>query len=81
VIAIKIVNSGYEDRFRVNGRGSREHKKVFQTKAECEQFQRYTITQFETRADVKPWLEKPKDMRRLLELVRFGATNSVQSSS
>lgn len=70
-MAIKKVPTGYEVRFRVNGRGSREHKKVFPTKAECERFQRYTIAQFETQADVKPWLEKPKDMRRLSELAEL----------
>ena len=52
-MAIKKIKSGYEVRFRVNGRGSREHKKVFPTKAECELFQRYTIAQL-TQADVKP---------------------------
>jgi len=41
--------------------------RVFPTKAECERFQRYTIAQFETQADVKSWLEKPKGMRRLSE--------------
>tara|TARA_R110000744_G_scaffold30868_1_gene72894 strand:+ start:2460 stop:3473 length:1014 start_codon:yes stop_codon:yes gene_type:complete len=70
-VSLKKVTSGYEVRFRVNGRGSREHKKVFPTKAECERFQRYTIAQFETQADVKPWLEKPKDMRPLSELVEL----------
>lgn len=50
--------SGYEVRFRVNGRGCREHKRVFPTKAECERFQRYTIAQFETQADVKPLVSK-----------------------
>ncbi|MBJ7539270.1 hypothetical protein [Marinomonas transparens] len=66
---VKKVSTSYEAHFRVNGRGNREHKRVFSTKAECERFQRYTITQFETQADVKLWLEKPKDMRRLFELV------------
>ena len=68
-MAIKKVPTGFEVRFRVAGRGSREYKKVFPTKAESERFQRYTIAQFETQADVKPWLEKPKDMCRLSELV------------
>jgi hypothetical protein len=62
----------------VNGRGSREHKKVFPTKAECERFQRYTIAQFETKADVKPWLEKPKDMCRLFKLVVLGSAHIRQ---
>lgn len=31
-MAIKKVTTGYEVRFRMNGRGSREHKKVFPTK-------------------------------------------------
>ena len=70
-MTIKKKTSGYEVRFRVNGRGSREHKRVFPTKAECERFQRHTIAQFETRSDEKPWLEKPKDMRRLSELVEL----------
>ena len=70
-MSIKKDSTGYEVRFRVNGRGSREHKRVFPTKAECERFQRYTIAQFETQADVKPWLEKPRDARRLSELVKL----------
>ncbi|RBP78528.1 hypothetical protein EBI01_18090 [Marinomonas rhizomae] len=57
-MSIKKINSGYEVRFRVNGRGSRAHKKVFPTKAECERFQRYIIAQFETQADAKLLLEK-----------------------
>jgi hypothetical protein len=44
---------------------------VFPTKTECERFQRYTIAQFETQADEKPWLEKPKDIHRLSELVEL----------
>ena len=70
-MAIKKVPSGYEVRFRVNGRGSREHRKAFPTKAEYERYQRYTIAQFETQFDEKPWLEKPKDMRRLSELIEL----------
>lgn len=35
-MAIKKVSTGYEVRFRVNGRGGREHKKVFPTKDKCE---------------------------------------------
>ncbi|REG85114.1 phage integrase [Marinomonas pollencensis] len=70
-MVIKKISSGYEVRFRVNGSGSREHRKVFPTKAECERFQRYTIAQFETQSDEKPWLEKTKDMRRLSELVEL----------
>lgn len=53
-MSIKKTPTGYEVRFRVNGRGSHEYKKVLPTKGECERFQRYTIAQFETQADVKP---------------------------
>ncbi|MBJ7556542.1 tyrosine-type recombinase/integrase [Marinomonas spartinae] len=70
-MSIKKTSTGYEVRFRVNGRGSREYKKVFSTKSECERFQRYTIAQFETQSDQKPWLDKPKDNRRLTELVEL----------
>ncbi|QUX94541.1 integrase [Marinomonas sp. CT5] len=70
-MAIKKIASGYEVRFRVNGRGSWEYKKIFPTKGECERFQRYTIAQYETQSDAKPWLDKPKDNRRLTELVEL----------
>lgn len=70
-MTIKKVLSSYEVRFRVNGRGSREHKRVFPTKAECERFQRYTIAQCETQADVKPWLEQLKNTRLLSELLKL----------
>jgi hypothetical protein len=76
-MSIKKLSNGYEVRFRVNDRGSREHKKVFPTNAECEWFQRYTIAQLETQVDVKPWLEKPKDIRRLSKLIKlWDATHS-----
>ncbi|MGO2512604.1 hypothetical protein [Marinomonas polaris] len=68
-MSIRRTPSGYEARFRVNDSGSREHKRVFPTKAECELFQRYTIAQFETQADIKLWLEKSKEMILLSELV------------
>ncbi|WP_111637665.1 hypothetical protein [Marinomonas shanghaiensis] len=61
----------------MNGRGSREHKKVFPTKAECERFQSYTIAQLETQADVKPQFEKPKDMHSLSKLVKLLDANTA----
>ncbi|WP_394183392.1 tyrosine-type recombinase/integrase [Marinomonas posidonica] len=68
-MGIKKAPSGYEVRFRVAGRGSREYKRTFPTKGECERFMRYTIAQHETQSDEKPWLEKPKDNRKLSELI------------
>ncbi|BFM49786.1 hypothetical protein THO17_19490 [Marinomonas sp. THO17] len=68
-MAIKKISTGFEVRFRVAGRGSREYKRTFPTKGECERFMRYTISQHETQFDEKPWLEKPKDNRKLSELI------------
>ena len=70
-MAIKKVPTGYETRFRVAGRGSRTYKRIFPTKGECDRFERHTIAQYETNSDSKPWLEKPKDMRRVSELVEL----------
>lgn len=70
-MAITQVKSGWQVEFRVNGRGSRKYKRVFTTKAECERFQRFTIAQHETQSDAKPWLEKPKDSRKLSELIEL----------
>ena len=68
-MSIKKVPTGYEIRFRVAGRGSRSYRKTFPTKGECERFMRYTIAQHETQSGDKPWLEKPKDSRKLSELI------------
>ncbi len=68
-MSIKKVPTGYEVRFRVAGRGSRSYRKTFPTKGECERFMRYTIAQHETQSGDKPWLEKPKDSRKLSELI------------
>ena len=43
--------------------------RLFPTKGECERFMRYTIAQHETQSGDKPWLEKPKDSRKLSELI------------
>ena len=70
-MTIKKVPTGYEIRFRVAGRGSRTYKRIFPTKGECDRFERHTIAQYEAHSDSKPWLEKPKDMRRVSELVEL----------
>jgi integrase len=70
-MAIIQIKTGWQVEFRVNGRGSRKYKRVFPTKAECERFQRFTIAQHETQSDTKPWLEKPKDSRKLSGLIEL----------
>lgn len=70
-MAINQVKNGWQVEFRVNGRGSRKYKRIFPTKGECERFQRYIIAQHETQSDAKPWLERPKDNRKLTELIEL----------
>ena len=42
-MTIKKVQTGYEIRFRVAGRGSRTYKRIFPTKGECNKFECHTF--------------------------------------
>ncbi|MFB1077585.1 phage integrase [Photobacterium damselae] len=66
-MSIKSIPNGYEVDCRPQGRYGKRYRKKFKTKAEATQFERWLLA---TKAQ-KNWLEKPKDKRRLNELIEL----------
>ncbi|MFT2112161.1 tyrosine-type recombinase/integrase [Marinomonas sp. 2405UD68-3] len=58
---------GWKADFRVGGANGKRYRKTCTTKAEAERYQKYVEGQFTTTG--KAWTEKPKDTRRMSELL------------
>ncbi|AWK83534.1 tyrosine-type recombinase/integrase [Photobacterium damselae] len=66
-MSIKSIPNGYEVDCRPQGRCGKRYRKKFKTKAEATQYERWLLA---TRTQ-KGWLEKPKDKRRLNDLIEL----------
>ncbi|ENY8009034.1 hypothetical protein ACF1UB_000004 [Vibrio fluvialis] len=65
LIPIKPISGGYEVDCRPQGRSGKRYRKKFKTKGEAQQYERWLLA---TR-NSKDWIENPKDIRRLSELI------------
>ncbi len=63
----QLKNGSWKADFRVGGEKGERYRKRFNTKAEAERYVKYVEAQYTNTG--KPWQEKPKDRRRLSELV------------
>ena len=66
-MSIKSVPNGYMVDVRPQGRYGKRYRKTFKTKAEALQFERWVIAT----KNANDWIEKPRDARRLSELVEL----------
>ncbi|PAJ71164.1 integrase, partial [Pseudoalteromonas sp. NBT06-2] len=64
-MTIKKIDSGFLVDIRPDGRNGKRYRKKFDTKAEALKFEKFILSQHHN----KDWLEKPKDTRRISELI------------
>lgn len=73
-MSIKSIPNGYEVDCRPQGRHGKRYRKKFKTKAEATQYERWLLAT----KNRKDWIEKPKDKRRLNELIELWYTHKGQ---
>lgn len=66
-MSIKSIPNGYEVDCRPQGRYGKRYRKKFRTKAEAMQYERWLLAT----KNQRDWLEKPRDKRRLNELIEL----------
>jgi len=64
-MTVKKIDSGFIVDVRPDGRNGKRYRKKFNTKAEALKFEKFILSQHHN----KEWLDKPKDTRRISELI------------